>query len=666
MINVDEIFLYGSAAIGITGSLTASGSLLVTQRAERRLGLNPETPTKLRLIDEAVAAELIRMRDYLIAKRSDRLSELDERFARRRDQPYSPSPSAAEIADRLSNTGRMGAPALNEALPPREAHEYYSVLIDASRREPSLPVARALLSLSESLSILTELEYAVNAAAAASKLLRDLTQASPGEFVAEFARSLIVLSNRLSELNRPGPGLEVIVEAVGSLRQFVLAPGDQDLRSDFAGSLNTLSNRLNEVGRREDALGAVEEAVELYRVLASADPDGFAAALAAALNSLSNRLSQVGRREDALGAVEEAVELVQDLASADPEAFIADLAEALNTLSNCRSAVRRPQDALIAIELALVLHRGLAERSVQRESRELAGTLHNLSLRLGELVASGLGGSTSENSSLSAADEAVAIYRRVPLKPPGTVDSDLALSLHNLSNRMSSAGWQKDAVHTMEEAVSIRRELAAGDPRAFEFQLAASLATLAHHLGELAKVAEWTISGGAIRTERAEYVDEVAPVNLSSLTQLDPRALRQRALEALEQAIATYRAVSGTSTTNKAAFAPMLATALKSLSLRLYEIDKSDASLAAIEEAVALYRVLDAAHPKIYKRELATSLKWLSTCLDKNREYRRASRARKEARKLGVAQPSQATGTPPALATSALGHTLEASEGRAK
>jgi hypothetical protein len=59
--------------------------------------------------------------------------------------------------------------------------------------------------------------------------------------------------------------------------------------------------------------------VELYRQLATRNPDAFQPDLATSLNNLGLRLSDLGQREAALAATREAVELVsKDRSASSP------------------------------------------------------------------------------------------------------------------------------------------------------------------------------------------------------------------------------------------------------------------------------------------------------------------------------------------------------------
>ena len=93
--------------------------------------------------------------------------------------------------------------------------------------------------------------------------------------------------------------------------------------------------------------------------------------------------------------------------------------------------------------------------------------------------------------------------------------SRLALSLNNLSIRLGDLGRPEDALAAIEEAVTIRRELAAARPDAFRPDLASSLTSLfadlaarqpddyLHELEQSLQVAAWF--------ERSEDLSDTSP-----------------------------------------------------------------------------------------------------------------------------------------------------------
>ena len=244
-----------------------------------------------------------------------------------------------------------------------------------------------------------------------------------------------------------------------------------DLRGELARNLNNFSVRLSEAGLREEALTIAGEAVELYRELATANPDAFRPVLTGSLNNLAIRHSNAGQRQEALTIAGEAVELYRELAAANPDAFRPDLAMSLNTLANSLSDAGQRQKALKIAGETAALYRELAAANPDAFRPDLASSLNNRAVRLSE--------AGQREEALMIAAEAVAIRRELAAANPDAFRPDLAMSLHNLASRLSEAGQHQKALTIAAEAATHYRELADANPDAFRPVLAASLNNLA-------------------------------------------------------------------------------------------------------------------------------------------------------------------------------------------
>lgn len=78
-----------------------------------------------------------------------------------------------------------------------------------------------------------------------------------------------------------------------------------------------------------------------------------------------------------------------------------------------------------------------------------------------------------------AAQGAVALYRDLVAADPSVFRFPLTRALHNLGNVLSELGHPAEVLALNEEAVHLRRELAAANPVAFTADLASSLDGLA-------------------------------------------------------------------------------------------------------------------------------------------------------------------------------------------
>ena len=185
---------------------------------------------------------------------------------------------------------------------------------------------------------------------------------------------------------------------------------------------------------------------------------------------------------------------------------------------------------------------------IDREDRR-AMSLNNQSDRLADLG--------RREEALAAIEEAVTIRRELAAARPDAFLPDLAMSLNNQSSRLSELGRREDALAAIEEAVTIRRELAARPAR--------RVPARPRH------VAEQPVAppGGAGAAGGGPGRDRGGRHHL-------PRAGRAR----------------------PDAFLPDLATSLNNQSNRLSELGRREEALAAIEEAVTIRRELAAAQPR--------------------------------------------------------------------
>jgi tetratricopeptide (TPR) repeat protein len=83
------------------------------------------------------------------------------------------------------------------------------------------------------------------------------------------------------------------------------------------------------------------------------------------------------------------------------------------------------------------------------------------------------------------AEEALTIRRELAAARPDAFRADLATSFGNLAGHLRDLGQYEKARELAEEALTIRRELAAARPDAFRADLATSFSNLAGHLSDL-------------------------------------------------------------------------------------------------------------------------------------------------------------------------------------
>ena len=168
----------------------------------------------------------------------------------------------------------------------------------------------------------------------------------------------------------------------------------------------------------------------------------------------------------------------------------------------------------------------------------------------------------------------------------------LALSLNNLSNRLSDIGRWEDALSAIDEATGMCRTLDNSDSDIFGGSLAMCLNNRALHLSRLGNLEE--------------------------------------ALAANQEATDIYRGL----TVAYPAYHPDLAMSLNNLSNRLADLGSRVEGLAAAEEATRVYRKLSVMIPDPYRAELAGSLSTLSSRLSETKRHKEAFNAMEEATRI--------------------------------
>jgi hypothetical protein len=272
--------------------------------------------------------------------------------------------------------------------------------------------------------------------------------------------------------------------------------------------------------------------------------------------------------------------------------------------------------ALTVLSRAAVAHanaqRGADARAVLDR---LDASVHRLDPRIAVLKA---GSESLPHSSrvltgfaLRLAEQLAALYRRLAEQDPAH-EGDLAMALNNLSIRYGDAGRRAEGLAAIEEAVAVRRKLAAADPVAHESALARALNNLAVDYGDLGRHAEALaaaeqsvrIHRGLARQHGDQYTPAVAK-GLNNLANAYVRAGRQaEARELLQEAIGVYRALAKA---DPDAYEADLAMSLNNVAFTTGNAVEDDV-LAAVDESVRLYRRLAEENRDAHDPNLAKAL----------------------------------------------------------
>ncbi|WP_322794799.1 tetratricopeptide repeat protein [Thermoflexus sp.] len=272
--------------------------------------------------------------------------------------------------------------------------------------------------------------------------------------------------------------------------------------------------------------------------------------------------------------------------------------------------------------------RARLERTPREEPEERARLAHMLGVALFAL------GRRAE--ALQATQEAVEIRRRLAAQRPDAFLPDLAMSLTNLGADLSALGRRAEALQATQEAVALYRRLAAQHPDAFLPHLAVSLNNLSVWLSEMGRQAEALQAAqeaaALYRRLAAQHPDAFLPYLAGSFHTLgkvlSKMGRRAEALEATQEAVALYRRLAAQ---HPDAFLPDLALSLINLGADLSALGQREEALEATQEAVTLYRRLAAQHPDAFLPDLALSLNNLGLQLSEMGQREEALEATQEA-----------------------------------
>jgi tetratricopeptide (TPR) repeat protein len=274
------------------------------------------------------------------------------------------------------------------------------------------------------------------------------------------------------------------------------------------------------------------------------------------------------------------------------------------------------------------LYQARLEQTPREDPEERARVLNMLGFALSEM------GRRAE--ALQATQEAVEIRRRLAAQHPDAFLPDLARSLINLGKALSELGQRDEALEATQEAVDLYRRLAAQHPDAFLPDLAGSLANLGAMLSALGQRAEaLQATQEAVDLYRrlaAQHPDAFLPylaISLHNLgAMLSEMGRRAEALQATQEAVEIYRRLAAQ---HPDAFLPDLAMSLANLGKALSEMGRREEALQATQEAVDLYRRLAAQHPDAFLPYLAMSLNNLGNALSEMGRRAEALQATQEA-----------------------------------
>ncbi|MEV5202125.1 tetratricopeptide repeat protein, partial [Streptomyces sp. NPDC053720] len=281
------------------------------------------------------------------------------------------------------------------------------------------------------------------------------------------------------------------------------------------------------------------------------------------------------------------------------------LAQALFLFSQRLRTEGRPDDALSAAREALTLYKELERTSPGVFSTALVRTLINVANRYADLG--------DREGALPPAREAVELQRSLADAGGSASLPDLALALGTLGRRVHDIGDREGALALTLDSVGIYRQLAERTPAAFRPGLAATLTNLA---ASLATVGERRAAVSPAREAVEIYIelaashpDEFLAPLASSLINLASslKSVGDHA-GALPHAEGAVRADRKVAERHPAGLRYALAGSLTNLSVHREDVGDLAGCLAPAQEAVEICRELVARHPVAFQPQLAGAL----------------------------------------------------------
>nr|BEK62896.1 hypothetical protein KPHV_01230 [Kitasatospora purpeofusca] len=456
------------------------------------------------------------------------------------------------------------------------------------------------------------------------------------------------LNNLGIQLLRTGRATEAVpvsAEAVGLLQD--LRDGDRAAHLPaLATALTNLGSAVALTGQLSHAADLAQEALRIHRELTGADREQYLPDLAMSLLNGGQWLMASGDPVRALTFTDEAVRLYDELTEANPTAYRAHLGSAWDNRGNVLARLGRSEEALEATRKGLEIREHLADADPLRATA-LAMSLTNLSIRLSQ--------APTPEDGLAPAQEAVRLWRPLATANPAHLP-DLATALYALDHWLTRTGRHVEALRAVEDRIVVLEESA----RENDSQLPA-LANALHsagtrlaqdgrseravdHLAEAVSVCRRLVEGGTA-TEAAALVRST---DLLGACLVDIG----RAMEAALMTIRSVDAVKRNSAPDPESFRPYLLDGLTLVGLRLAAAGRTEEAIAALRGVRKMFRTSAADNPRAYAQRYAFALRQLALVqATAGRDAEEAARAADEAvavcRRLAADLPA---GTPfPAL-----------------
>jgi tetratricopeptide (TPR) repeat protein len=392
-----------------------------------------------------------------------------------------------------------------------------------------------------------------------------------------------------------------------------------------------LAPQLSYAGRVDEGLAEARRATALYRQLAAQNPEDYVRWLGTSLAALAGHLT-LAHPHEAVAAGEEAIQILRRPAESAPQAAAINLARGLDNYSAALSQVGRRTEATAAAGEALRVMAQLAGAASDdaKWADDFAGILNNYGC-FQDVEDAG-----QREKAIFALSEATRLYRRLTEANPRTFMPDLAMSLHNLGDRLAEAGRRDEAVAATAEAAQIYRRIVEVNPSAFEQRLGQTLEHLSMHFhegGRREDAVQTAREATRVHRRLAEKKPhESTPALARSLSALGVACHgaghKQEALTATEEAVRIYRRLAQV---DPERYEAGLAGTLDHLSIRLAKVQRMQEAITVADEAARIYRRIRTSKPELYASDFAMTLGNLGVLLSQSGRQNEALAATEEA-----------------------------------
>ncbi|TFK23050.1 TPR-like protein [Coprinopsis marcescibilis] len=207
--------------------------------------------------------------------------------------------------------------------------------------------------------------------------------------------------------------------------------------------------------------------------------------MAKAYFSMAVCLYGAKRKAEALPLFQEVVSLYRLHKDEDPSLSVElEFATGLTWLGDCLEFIDRSDDALPLVEEALSVFRRLSLTHPYIPGEEASVDAENVQVQLGwtlESLAWSLFACGRHDEAIPLGNEAIEVRRQLAAKDP-TQKAYLADSLHNHATYLEGVGRRDEAIALAQESLDMRRELGLENPERFADKLSESMRKLAYNL----------------------------------------------------------------------------------------------------------------------------------------------------------------------------------------